>query len=121
MAFTEEQETCPGFDVRVFEVDAADGATTVELAGELDLSTAPQVREILAQPDVAGAQALRVDLTGVSFLDSTTIGLLVAAAKRIRASGGVFRVVCTRRSSVWRLFEVSGLVEYLHVEPIGSS
>ena len=116
MTVAEDRRTDSRFEVRV-----ADGVTTVTLAGELDLSTAPRLREGLAQPGVADALALRVDLTAVSFLDSTTIGLLVGVCKRIRASGGVFGIVCVARSSVWRLFEVSGLVEYLDVEGRTSS
>lgn len=121
MAVVEEHGADARFDVCVFDVRVADGVTTVALAGELDLSTAPRLRECLAQPGIADASALRVDLAGVSFLDSTTVGLLVGACKRIRAFGGTFCVVCVPGSSVWRLFEVSGLVEYLDVVGLASS
>jgi anti-sigma B factor antagonist len=110
MAITEDLERNFGIAVTV-----TNGFTEVELAGELDLSTAPQLRECLAQSAVSGSPTFRVDLTRVTFLDSTSIGLLVGTCKRVRTSGGAFFVVCDPRTSVQRLFEVSGLVEFLQV------
>jgi anti-sigma B factor antagonist len=94
-----------------FEVTQTDGLTIVELAGELDLATAAQLRECLTQPEVFDASAVRVDLTKVAFLGSTGIGLLVAACKRARASGGSFQITGSR-GMAQRTIEISGLTEY---------
>ena len=87
----------------------------MSLAGELDLSTAGALREVLALPEVFNAAAVRVDLTKVEFLGSTGIGVLVSACKRIKDSGGSFSVICGR-SELRHVLEISGLLEYLHVE-----
>ena len=97
------------------EVRDVDGATEVSLTGELDLSTAGALREVLVLPEVLSAPTVRVDLTKVDFLGSTGVGVLVSACKRIKASGGTFSVICDQNES-WRVLELSGLLEYLHVE-----
>ena len=94
-----------------FEISETDGLTVVTLAGELDLATAAQLRECLTQPEVFDAPAVRVDLTNVAFLGSTGIGLLVAACKRARASGGSFQITGPR-GMAQRTIEISGLTEY---------
>ena len=97
------------------EVREQDGAVLVELSGELDLATAEDVRETLVRPDVLGAPAVRLDLTQVTFLQSTAIGLIVSACRRIRSSGGTFSVTCAEGIAL-RALEVTGLVEYLQIE-----
>jgi anti-anti-sigma factor len=97
------------------EVRDEDGATVVTLSGELDLSTAGALREVLVLPEVLNAPAVRVDLTQVDFLGSTGVGLLVSACKRIKASGGSFSVICAK-TAVRHVLEISGLLDYLHVE-----
>lgn len=79
-----------------FEVVAEDGGVLVSIWGELDLATAAALREILVSPEVFDAPKVRVDLTGVEFLGSTGIGVLVTACKRVRALGGTFSVICGR-------------------------
>jgi len=93
----------------------ADGSMEVTLAGEFDLSTAADLRECLVRPEVIDAERIRVDLTRVSFLDSSIIGLLVAACKRVRNAGGSFSVDCGT-GPARRVLEISGLIEYLQVE-----
>jgi anti-sigma B factor antagonist len=62
------------------------GWTVVAVAGELDLSTSSDLRELLAGQLDAGA-ALAVDLSAVTFMDSSTLGVLVGALKRARERG----------------------------------
>jgi anti-sigma B factor antagonist len=97
-----------------FEVSVTNAVTLVELAGELDLATAPQLRECLVLPEVFDAPAVRVDLTNVTFFGSTGIGLLVAACKRARAAGASFSVT-GGRGIARQVIEVSGLVDYFEV------
>jgi anti-sigma B factor antagonist len=93
-----------------------DGAIVVELSGELDLSTAPELRETLACPAVLSASTVRVDLTQATFIDSCTIGMLVSACKRVRASGNEFTLHCPEGSMMRHTLELAGLVEYLNVD-----
>jgi anti-sigma B factor antagonist len=97
------------------EVIRQDGAILVKLSGELDLANAEGLRETLVHPDVLSADAVRVDLTRVTFLESTTIGLIVSACKRIRGRAGNFSVIC-EEGTPRRALEVTGLVEYLQIE-----
>jgi anti-sigma B factor antagonist len=97
------------------EVRDDNGATVVTIAGELDLSSAGALREVLVLPEVLNAPAVRVDLTNVEFMGSTGVGLLVTACKRIKHSGGTFSVICGTEEPR-RILEVSGLLEYLDVE-----
>ena len=80
------------FSTHVSEAD--NGAIRVMLAGEFDLSTAADLRACLVRPDVFGAKRMQVDLRRVTFLDSSSIGVLVAACKRVKSTGGAFAVIC---------------------------
>jgi anti-sigma B factor antagonist len=62
--------------------------TVVEVGGEIDVYTAPQLRSALNDAVADGARHLVVDMTGTEFLDSTGLGVLVAGLKRVRSAGG---------------------------------
>jgi anti-sigma B factor antagonist len=91
------------------------GSKTMTLAGEFDLSTAAVLREKLAAPEMRNAGGVLVDLTRVTFLDSTTIGLLVGACKRIRSTGAAFSVRCEQQGIALRVLQISGLTDFLEV------
>ena len=109
------QERIPGPRAPAVDLFVSEGSALVTPTGELDISTAGELREQLARPDVLDARHVCVDLNTVGFLDSTCIDLIVTACKRIRATGGSFNVACDARGTVRRRFEVDGLVEYLQV------
>ena len=96
-------------------VHEENGATVITLEGEVDLSVAGELREILVSPEVLDSLTVRVDLSKVRFLCSTGVGLLVSTCKRIRGTGGTFSVICGQ-SAVRRVLEISGLVDYLELE-----
>jgi anti-sigma B factor antagonist len=81
--------------------------TRVELHGDLDLYTAPELSRHLEALIGAGHLKLLVDLTNAAFIDSTTIGVLLSAWKRLRASGGRLAVVCPQ-PAMRDLFELVG-------------
>lgn len=62
--------------------------TVVEVAGDLDMATAPELRECLLSVMDAGARSVVVDLAGVGFMDSSALGALVVAFKQLREHGG---------------------------------
>jgi anti-sigma B factor antagonist len=93
----------------------AEGSVQVTLTGEFDLSTAADLRACLTRSEVFDAERIHVDLTGVTFLDSSSIGLLVAACKRVRTAGSTFSVGCNA-GPARRILEIAGLLEYLQVE-----
>jgi anti-sigma B factor antagonist len=88
-------------------VDRTEGAVVVSLAGELDLYNAEEVRSALLDVSAAEPEVLVVDLGGVSFIDSTALGVLIEARSRMSDRQG-FRLAApgleTRRA-----LEVSGL------------
>ncbi len=95
-------------------VKTVDGATVVEVAGEIDLHWAPQLRAALIEASAAEKPCVVVDLGEVSFLDSTGIGVLVGALKRAREKGGALGF-CGVKGRVRRVFEVTGLVSALPI------
>jgi anti-sigma B factor antagonist len=97
------------------EITERGGSILVRLCGELDISGAPTLRELFAQQIQPTGSEVQVDLSGLDFVDSAGIGLLVSACKRIRASSGTFRVTCGD-GPVRRVLEIEGLVDFLSVE-----
>jgi len=89
-----------------------DGATaTVTAIGEVDLSSSPELRRVLqAQLDDHAVATLVVDLAGVTFIDSSGLGVLVDVRKRLDTGAGarVLRVDGVH-GSVRRVFEITGL------------
>ncbi len=97
----------------VFEiVEHTEGGAppVLSIRGEIDVSTAPELRDCLRALSQSGHQTAVVDLGQVTFLDSTALGVLVSGLKRFRESGGDLRLVVTGRS-VMKVLEITGLVE----------
>lgn len=91
----------------------------VEVRGELDWSTVGTLREALLRCDPAGTSALVVDLSHLSFLDSSGMGVLVGACRRVRASGGTFSV-SGATGEARRALEIAGLVDFLGLNQLES-
>jgi anti-sigma B factor antagonist len=87
------------------------GCAIVTPAGELDLATAPQLREFLLAL-LPAHPALVITLDQVSFCDATGLSVLVGAANRAHASGTRLHLVCSR-PDIRRLFELTGLARRL--------
>jgi anti-sigma B factor antagonist len=84
------------------------GFTVVEVGGEIDVYTAPKLRERLVSLVESGTYELIVDMESVEFLDSTGLGVLVGGLKRVRAHDGWIDLVCTQ-SRILRIFRITGL------------
>ncbi len=80
----------------------------VAVTGELDVYTAPALEEALGDLVDAGSVRVVVDLTGVSFMDSTGLGLLIKALKWTREHGGALHIVANT-DRVLKVFKVTGL------------
>jgi anti-sigma B factor antagonist len=89
----------------------------VKVGGEIDVYTAPKLREQLIDLVSSGAYHLIVDMEGVDFLDSTGLGVLVGGLKRVRAHEGTLRLVCTQER-ILKIFRITGLTK---VFPIHAS
>ena len=86
------------------------GRTVVEVGGEIDVYTAPVLRERLNDLVGEGKHHLVVDMEKVEFLDSTGLGVLVGALKRVRSNDGELSLVCTQ-PRIRKVFEVTGLTK----------
>jgi anti-sigma B factor antagonist len=91
------------------EVGERSGWQVLTVHGEVDVMTTPRVRAHLVALLSDGRPQVIVDLEGVSFLDSSGLGALVAALKLARSRGGELRLVCNEQRSVRKVLEVTGL------------
>jgi anti-sigma B factor antagonist len=81
---------------------------TVTLDGEVDVYTAPRLKDELVSLIQNGCTHVVVDLEGVAFIDSSGLGVLVSALRRAREKDGSVRIVCTRES-ILKIFRITGL------------
>ncbi|WP_375000970.1 anti-sigma factor antagonist [Aeromicrobium sp. CTD01-1L150] len=80
----------------------------IEVGGEIDVMTAHRLREAVVEAVGRGRMRLIIDVEKVDFLDSTGLGVLVGALKRVRADGGSLDIVCTHER-ILKIFEITGL------------
>jgi anti-sigma B factor antagonist len=100
----------------LFEITASEdaGVPVLSIRGEIDVSTAPELRDRLLSVAQSGNSTAVVDLREVTFLDSTALGVLVSALKRFRSADGDLRLVVTGRS-VLKVLEITGLVDVFSI------
>ena len=89
---------------------ATDGIEVIDVQGEIDMYTAPRLRELLIDLVSKGSYQLVVNLDQVGFLDSTGLGVLVGGLKRVRAHDGSLDLVCTQQR-ILKIFRITGLTE----------
>jgi anti-sigma B factor antagonist len=92
------------------------GRTVVEVGGEIDVYTAPVLRERLNDLVGEGHHHLVVDMEHVDFLDSTGLGVLVGALKRLRAANGTFGLVCAKEPLL-KIFRITALDQVFPIYP----
>lgn len=100
-----------------FQIDRTDEGDQMVLAltGELDLATAPQLRDELVTAVDEGTQSLVLDLSGLGFLDSTGLRVLIETHQKLEEAGGklVLRGVADTTA---RVLEIAGLNEMFHLQ-----
>ena len=95
---------------------AEGGRTVIEVAGEIDVYTAPKLREKIATLVEEGVYDIVIDLERVEFLDSTGLGALIGGLKRVRNHDGSLSLVCTRERLL-KLFRITGLNKVFDIHP----
>ncbi len=80
----------------------------VAVTGEIDLFTAPEFKQRVSAPIDAGRSNVIVDLTGTTFIDSSSLGVLIGAHRRLKLRGGSLVVVCDNEAIV-KTFRITGL------------
>ena len=94
------------FDIQTEKL--SEEAYTISLSGEVDLYTAPEFKQQLLELVGQGAKDVIVDFTNTTFIDSTTLGVLVGGVKRLRTNDGQLSLVCSDRN-ITKIFEITGL------------
>ena len=102
------------FDVKTDKVD--DGTYVISLTGEVDLYTAPEFKQQLLNVIAEGGKDVVVDFTDTTFIDSTTLGVLVGGVKRLRTNDGQLSLVCSDRN-ITKIFEITGLDRVFTIYP----
>jgi len=104
----------PEFSLTQEQLD--DDRHVVAVAGEIDLFTAPELKQTLADAVESGSSRIVVDLTRTTFLDSTALGVLIGAVKRLRSRDGMLTIVNTD-PNIAKTFEITGLDQIFTIRP----
>ena len=102
------------FDVKTDKVD--EGTYVISLTGEVDLYTAPEFKQQLLDVIGEGGKDIVVDFSDTTFIDSTTLGVLVGGVKRLRTQEGRLSLVCSDRN-ITKIFEITGLDRVFTIYP----
>ncbi len=109
-------EESPQLEIVVLE---GEGCTRIVLRGELDVAAAASLSEQLAAVNRTGVSEIRIDLSGLTYLDPAGVSPLVAERQRASASGATLRLE-SPSDFVREVLTVTGLAEYLGVAPEGA-
>ena len=88
--------------------------TVVAVGGEIDVYTAPKLRDKITELVGAGVYDIVIDLEAVEFLDSTGLGVIVGGLKKVRAHEGSLRLVCTQ-DRLLKIFRITGLAKVFDI------
>jgi anti-sigma B factor antagonist len=87
-----------------------DSRTIVSVGGEIDVYTAPKLRDKITELVGEGHHQLVIDMESVDFLDSTGLGVLVGGLKKVRAHNGSLQLVCNQ-DRLLKIFRITGLAK----------
>jgi anti-sigma B factor antagonist len=96
-----------GDDVQV--QDAGPAVAILVIGGEVDYEVSPQLKARIMRAIKAGKRRLILDLTDVTFIDSTAIGVLAGAVERLDETGGGSLSIVSEHEKVLQIFEITGL------------
>ena len=98
------------------ETRQVDDRTIVAVGGEIDVYTAPRLRDKITELVGEGHYSLVVDMEGVDFLDSTGLGVLVGGLKKVRAHDGSMELIC-HQDRLLKIFRITGLAKVFTIHP----
>jgi anti-sigma B factor antagonist len=104
----------PEFAITEHPIDGERHVLSVR--GEIDLFTAPELKQVLAESIEGGRIRIIVDLTETTFLDSTALGVLIGAVKRLRSRDGALAIV-NIDDNIAKTFEITGLDQIFTIVP----
>jgi len=104
------------FSLSSEQLDDERDVVAVAVAGEIDLFTAPELKAALTEAVENGRTRIVVDLSETTFLDSTALGVLIGAVKRLRSNDGALSIV-NRDATIAKTFEITGLDQIFTIRP----
>jgi anti-sigma B factor antagonist len=93
-------------EFQVVTAEFGDGIAAASVIGEADLYTAPELKQALNGLVDGGAHSVLVDLSRTTFLDSTTLGVLMGAVRKLRPRGGQVAISCSD-PNIRKIFEIT--------------
>ncbi|MCB1029837.1 MAG: STAS domain-containing protein [Acidimicrobiales bacterium] len=102
-------------DLRI-DVGQQGSWTVLGVGGEIDVATAPRLRDQMIAALSEGKHNLVVNLEAVDFIDSTGLGVLISGLKRVKTHGGEFRLVSAEQRLL-KIFEITGLDAVFNIHP----
>ena len=103
-------------DFQISDRKVDDDTHVVSVAGEIDLFTAPEFKQRMSAPIDAGRSRLVVDLSETTFIDSSSLGVLIGAHRRLKLRGGALLVVC-ENEAIAKTFKITGLDGVFRLAP----
>ena len=103
-------------NLRVETRQPREGVAVIALAGEVDVYTSPRVKQEIVNLLNSDVTRMVVDLTGVEYLDSTGLGVLIGGLKRARERDGDLKLICDN-VRILRIFEITGLTKIFDIVP----
>ncbi len=97
-------------DIKIEARPLADFTQAIEVHGEIDVYTSPKVKEIITELIDKGNYNLIINLEGVRYIDSTGLGVLIGALKKVREKDGCINLVCNN-PQIKKIFNITGLVK----------
>lgn len=101
-------------NLRVETRTPREGTAIIALSGEVDVYTSPRVKQEIVDLLNGGTTRLLVDLSGVEYLDSTGLGVLIGGLKRAREREGDLKLLCDN-PRILRIFEITGLTKIFDI------
>lgn len=99
-----------GMEIKVSSHDLSNNVSVAELQGEIDVYTSPKVKEALTELIDKGKYNLIINLEEVRYIDSTGLGVLIGALKKVREHNGTIGIVCNN-PQIKKIFNITGLVK----------
>ena len=97
-------------NVKTYTKEISNEIMGINIEGEIDVYTSPKVKEALNDLINKGHYNLIVNLEGVSYIDSTGLGVLIGALKRVKENNGDIRLICNNMQ-IKKIFDITGLVK----------
>ncbi|WP_419882738.1 anti-sigma factor antagonist [Peribacillus sp. B-H-3] len=97
------------------DVQDSNSQVEVQVKGEIDAYTAPKLRESLFPLSEQNQISLVIDLSEVSYMDSTGLGVFVGLFKSVKAHDGKFRLIGLSER-LRRLFDITGLADIIDIK-----